>query len=186
MAGNKILLVDDEESIVKALQYSFEQEGYDVMTASSGEEAVEIIQVQDFDMLITDLSLPGIDGIEVLPIAKKNNPDLGVIFLTGYGDTPSAIEALRLGADDYLQKPCDTEELLLRVYRCLKFQEAFKKVTFYENILPVCIYCKSIRHDAGLEPDNEKWLRMEEYMHNKSDVDVSHCCPVCCEKHKTD
>ena len=187
MLGNKILVVDDEESILKALKKDFEQEGYEVMIASSGEEAVEIIQAQHFDMVVTDLSMPGMDGIAVLTKAKKKNPDIGGIILTGYGDMTSAIEALRLGADDYLLKPCDTEELLLRTSRCLKNREAHQKVKIYENILPVCIYCKSIRDDKGVEPGEGKWMRMEEYIHINSGTDISHgCCPVCYEQHKDD
>jgi len=180
MLGNKILLVDDEESILKSLCRNFEQEGYNVTTASSGEEAVEKIQAHHFDIVVTDLSMPGLDGIAVLVESKKHNPDIGAIILTGYGDTSSAIEALRLVADDYVLKPCDSEELLLRIARILKNKEAFQKVTFYENILPVCMYCNSIRVDKGAVPYSEKWVRMEEYLHNKNGTDVSHTiCPQC-------
>jgi len=183
MLGNKILVVDDEEIILKALKKDFEQEGYEVMTASSGEEAVDIIQAQYFDMIVTDLSMPEMGGIEVLAAAKKNIPDISTIILTGYGDMTSAIEALRLGADDYLLKPCDIEELLLRISRCLKNREAQQKVKIYENILPVCSYCKSIRDDRGVEPGKGKWMQMEKYIHITSDTDISHgICPVCYEQ----
>jgi DNA-binding NtrC family response regulator len=187
MKKNKILLVDDEESITKAMKKDFEQEGYEVMIASSGEEAVEIIKAQHFDMIVTDLSMPGIGGIEVLAEAKKLNPDIGSIILTGYGDMTSAIEALRLGADDYLLKPCDTEELLLRTSRCLKNREAHQKLKIYENILPVCMYCKSIRDDKGVEPGKGKWVRMEDYIAFNCGTHVSHgICPPCFERHKDD
>lgn len=187
MLGNKILVVDDEEIILKALKKDFEYDGYEVMTAKSGEAAVEILHEQHFDMVVTDLSMPGIGGIDVLAAAKKNIPDIGTIILTGYGDMTSAIEALRLGADDYLLKPCDTEELLLRTSRCLKNREAHQKVKFYENILSVCCYCKSIRDDRGVKPGKGKWMRMEDYIHITSDTDISHgICPVCYEQHKDD
>ena len=133
MRKNRILLVDDEESILKAMKKDFELEGYEVMTASCGEAALEMNKSQQFDMIVTDLSMPGMDGIKVLAEAKKQNPDIGSIILTGYGDMTSAIEALRLGADDYLLKPCDTEELLLRTSRCLKNREAHQKVKVYEK-----------------------------------------------------
>ena len=165
------------------MKKDFEQEGYEVMTASCGEEAVEMNNSQQFDMIITDLSMPGMDGIKVLAEAKKQNPDIGSIILTGYGDMTSAIEALRLGADDYLLKPCDTEELLLRTSRCLKNREAHQKIKFYENILPVCSYCKSIRDDKGVEPGKGRWMRMEEYLSAHSEVQFSHgICPECLEK----
>ena len=180
MLGNKILLVDDEESILKSFCMNFRHAGYNVTTASSGEEAVEKIQEHHFDIVVTDLSMPGLDGIAVLVESKKHNPDIGAIILTGYGDTSSAIEALRLIADDYVLKPCDSEELLLRIARILKNKEAFRKVAFYENILPVCMHCKSIRIDKGAVPESEKWVRMEEYLHNKNGTDVSNTiCPQC-------
>nr|MBF0222774.1 response regulator [Desulfobulbaceae bacterium] len=184
MLNNKILIVDDdEESILMMLCKDFEEEGYEVMTAASGEEAIKKLQNSPFDIVISDLAMPGADGIAVLNEAKKTNPDIIAIILTGYGDMTSAIEALRLGADDYLLKPCDTEELLLRTTRCLAKQEAFQKVKFYENILPVCMYCKSIRDDKGSEPGKGKWMRMEEYLHQKSGTDVSHTfCPNCKEQ----
>ena len=187
MRNNKILIVDDEESILMMLRKDFEEEGYQVMTASSGEEAIGKLQNIPFDMVISDLAMPGADGIAVLNEAKKINPDIIAIILTGYGDMTSAIEALRLGADDYLLKPCDTEELLLRAARCRIKQEALQKVKVYENILPVCMYCKSIRNDTGTEHGKGKWMRMEEYINLKSGTDISHgICPVCYEKHKDD
>ena len=127
--NNKILLVDDEESIVKSLQQDFKQEGYEITIALSGEEAIEKLRDQQFDMVLSDLAMPGVDGIAVLNEAKKVNPEMITVILTGYGDMTSAIEALRLGVDDYLLKPCDSEELLVRTSRHLAKQEAFKKVS---------------------------------------------------------
>ena len=128
MRNKKILLVDDEESIRTSFRKDFEHEGYKLTTAASGEEAITKIRDTHFDLVITDLSMPGIDGIGVLQEVKKLNPDIGTMILTGYGDMTSAIEALRLGADDYLLKPCDADELLLRAARCLEKQEAFRKI----------------------------------------------------------
>ncbi len=187
MSKKRILQVDDEQNILNYCRVDFEHEGYDFTSAESGEEAITILKKDYFDLLITDLAMPGVDGIGVLQEAKRHHPDICAIILTGYGDMTSAIEALRQGADDYLLKPCDTEELLLRVTGCLKKQEAFRKVKFYENILPVCIHCKSIRDDTGKNPGKGKWLKMEEYIHTKSGTDISHgCCPKCYEKHKDD
>jgi YesN/AraC family two-component response regulator len=180
MRVHKILLVDDEEIILKAMKKDFEQQGYEVMTASGGEEALEINKSQQFDMIITDLNMHGMDGIKVLAEVKKQTPDIGSIILTGYGDMSTAIEALRLGADDYLLKPCDSEELQLRTSRCLENREAHIKVKFYEHVLPVCAYCKNIRDDKGVEIGTGPWMSMEEYIHSYSGTDFSHgICPEC-------
>lgn len=187
MRNKSILLVDDVEIILHALGTNLRHENYDVTLASSGEEALSLLQDNPFDLVVTDLSMPGIDGTQVLKEAKKINPMTGVIILTGYGDTTSAYEALRLGADDYVLKSCESDELIMRIQRCLEKQYAFQKVKFYENILPVCVYCKKIRDDVGTEHGKGKWLRMEEYIRTKSESNNSHdCCPVCYEKHKDD
>ena len=183
MRNKKILLVDDEESIRTSFRKDFEHEGYKVTTAASGEEAIMKIRDTHFDLVITDLSMPGIDGIGVLQEVKKLNPDIGTMILTGYGDMTSAIEALRLGADDYLLKPCDADELLLRAARCLEKQEALRKIKLYENILPVCSVCKKIRDDSGTEYGKGNWKLLEEYLEINVGLDVSHgMCPECSDK----
>jgi DNA-binding NtrC family response regulator len=183
MTGKSILLVDDEPSIVSSFQADFSHAGYLVATAASGEEALAILSSQRFDAIITDLVMPGISGLELLKNAKIQTPEICTIVLTGFGDLPSAIEALRLGADDYLLKPCDVDELLLRLEKCLEKQEVVRKLAMYEKILPVCMYCKSIRDDSNTSPGKGEWLTMEEYLLHKEGTFVSHgCCPKCMEK----
>lgn len=182
-----ILLVDDEEVIRKSFGEDLSDGGYTVSTAESGEAAIEKLKNNHFNLVVTDLMMEGINGLQLLKEVKEVDPEIVVIILTGFGDMTSAIEALRLGADDYLLKPCKTEELLIRISRCLERQEANRKIKFYENILPVCMYCKNIRDDTGTEQGKGKWLKMEEYIFHKSGTDISHgVCPVCYEEHKDD
>jgi len=187
MHNKTILLVDDEEIILNSIGKNLRQQGYDVTLANSGEQAISLLNSSQFDLLVTDLSMHETDGIQVLKEAKKVNSLTAVIILTGYGDMASAIDALRLGADDYLLKPCDPEEFIIRIRRCFEKQEAFRRVQLYENILPVCMYCKSIRDDAGSEPGKGKWLKMEEYIFAKSRTDISHTfCPDCQKRAEKD
>ena len=86
MLNKSILLVDDEEIILNALGRDLEHEGYDITVASNGEEAVARLKDQNYDLVITDLVMTGMDGLQVLEESKKNNPDIGVFILTGYGD----------------------------------------------------------------------------------------------------
>ena len=185
MQKKKILLVDDELSILDSFAKILAHAGYEVTTAASGEEAITKLQADNFDIVLTDLAMPGIDGLGVLMEAKKQGShDIGSIIITGYGDMTSAIEALRLGADDYIVKPCNVKELLLRVEKCLEKYDAFRRVKAYENILPICMYCKNIRDDTGTEKGEGKWLLLEEYLHKKSGVNLSHgICPECFRKH---
>lgn len=183
----KILLVDDEEVILKAFRKDLELANYDVTTAASGEEALSRLKDGPYHLVVTDLVMAGVDGMKVLQEAKNLDPQICVFILTGYGDMTSAIDALRLGADDYLLKPCDADELIMRISRCLDKQELQRKVKIYENILPVCVYCKNIRDDTGTEPGKGKWMRMEEYLLLRSSTMVSHgCCPECYSKHVND
>lgn len=187
MRNKSILLVDDEEIILSSIGKNLRLQNYDVTTASNGERAIALLNRSEFDLLITDLSMNEIGGIQVLQEAKKIHPLTAVIILTGHGDMVSAIDALRLGADDYLLKPCDPDEFIIRIKRCVEKQEAFRKVKLYENILPVCMYCKNIRDDAGTDPGTGKWLKMEEYIYSKSGTDISHTfCPDCRKRAERD
>ena len=186
-SSNRILIVDDEKSIRLSLTDELENEEYIVSTAANGKEALKILAEKDFDLIITDLVMKGINGIEVLKKAKTLDPVLSVLILTGYGNLETAIAALRLGADDYLLKPCEIDELLLRVKRGLEKREMQKKIAFYENIFPVCASCKKIRDDDGREPGSGEWLHMETYIMRKTGIQASHgLCPECAQKMKTE
>lgn len=128
MNGKSVLLVDDEESILKTLSFNLSQQGYKVETASSGEEGIEKFKRIEPDLVVTDLMMEGIDGIQVLETVKRLKKDTMVIVLTGYGSMNTVVEALRLGAYDYLQKPCDRHELSLKVAKCLEKQDLARMV----------------------------------------------------------
>ena len=180
MKKKTILLVDDEEIILKSLGKDLKTEGYDITTAENGESAIAKLKEKRFDLVITDLIMEGLDGIQVLKQAKKSDPELPVIILTGYGDMTSAIDALRLGADDYLLKPSDVEELFFRVSGCLEKYELKRKIKLYEDILPICAVCKKIRDDTGKEPGKGEWMTVEGYINRKTGVHFSHgYCKEC-------
>ena len=120
MEALHLLLVDDQQVVRDVIARELRLNNYRVQTAASGEEALRLVQSGQFDAIITDLDMPDIDGISVLRASKKAAPLTCVLILTGYGDMSSAIEALRLGADDYLLKPCDTDELMYRLNYCLE------------------------------------------------------------------
>ena len=128
MNNKKILFVDDETIIRKSFCVSLKHLGYIPDGASSGEQALTMLQQETYDVVVTDLRMPGIDGIQVLREAKKRYPEIVVIVLTGYGDIHTAINSLRLGADDYLHKPCDTEELVFRIESYLDKRQTEKKL----------------------------------------------------------
>ena len=175
-----ILLVDDEEIIRFTLRRDIEEMGFCATAVADGEAALTALQEHSYDVVLTDLRMEGISGLEVLKRTKAMNPDIGVIILTGFGDISSAVEALRSGADDYLLKPYAYEDLNLRLRNCLEKQELRKHLKFYEDFLPICAVCKKIRDDKGNELGHGDWLSVEDYLQKEAGVRVSHSyCPDC-------
>jgi DNA-binding response OmpR family regulator len=111
----RILLVDDEEMYLEYLSKRLINRGYDVTKCLTGEEALQKVTTANFDVIILDVLLPGIDGIETLREINKCKPLSEVIMLTGHTSLESGIEGMQLGAFDYLRKPCDTEELVAKI-----------------------------------------------------------------------
>ena len=187
MRRKAVLLVDDEEPILESLGNYLERSGFNVETARSGKDALAAFSSSPFDLVITDLVMGGINGIDLLKEIKKMNAECGVFILTGQGNMTSALAALRSGADDFILKPCDADELVLKMERLIEKQDALKKIKVYENFLPICMYCKKIRDDAGKQPGTGTWLGLEEFLLTKSKVALSHgCCPECFDKQLLD
>lgn len=115
----RILYVEDDESARLIVKDQLANEGFDVRSASDGEEATDILQKESFDLLLLDIRMPRKDGIEVLRFMKKNKIRPRVIMLTAVGELSIAIEAVKLGANDYLTKPYSLEELLACIQRVL-------------------------------------------------------------------
>ena len=120
MARKSILVVDDEKSQREILEMILSGEGYDVTTASSGEAAMKFVADRRFDLVLTDLKMTGMSGLDLLKELTNFDKSIIVILLTAHGSVDSAVDALRLGAFDYLQKPYDKEKLLETVSRALK------------------------------------------------------------------
>lgn len=183
MKKYSLLLVDDDPFILEGIGEDLEVNGYQVTRAESGEIALALLESIDFDLVITDLIMDSTNGIQVLKKTKALNPAIQVIILTGFGDVNSAISALRNQADDFLLKPCESQEMLFRVKNCLEKQEMTRKVSLYQKILPMCCVCKKIRDDSGRKPGTGNWIKIEKFIHEKADLDItSSYCPECARK----
>ena len=119
---SNILIVDDEQSYRQLLSLVFEGDGHAIRTASNGREAVALLQQDAADVIISDVKMPDMDGIEMLRSVRETHPDLGVILMTAFASVETAREAFKLGADDFIQKPFDVEELKLIVKKTLEKQ----------------------------------------------------------------
>ncbi len=120
----KILLVDDEPSILSVLSTLLKAEGYEVTPALGGEKAKEFIESENYDLMLSDIRMVPVNGMELLRLVHREKPALPVIMLTAYGSVETAIEALKLGAYDYITKPFKVDELLITVRRALEHNKA--------------------------------------------------------------
>ena len=119
----RILIVEDDEIFLRPLQRSLEVAGYDVLVRPSGEDAIDGLKSDDVDLVLTDKRLPGMDGVELVRRLKAEHHDLAVVVMTAYGTIESAVDAVRLGAADYLVKPFEVPELLIVIRQAIELQE---------------------------------------------------------------
>ncbi len=142
----KILIVDDEPDMLELLSMIItEKTPYEVITTNNPLEVTDIIKGNTFDLVIADLKMPGMDGIELLDSIKKLFPDLTVIIITAYGTIESAVETMHKGAFDFITKPFRKEQILYTIDRALKWQQMQK-----ENImLKEALSKKTGEHQSG-------------------------------------
>ncbi|MGD8439982.1 MAG: response regulator [Holophagae bacterium] len=113
----KVLLVDDEEEFVETLAERMRTRGMDVATTTSGTDALDRVDAEDFDVVVLDLKMPGIDGLEALKRIKRRRPDIQVVLLTGYATVEKGVEAIKEGALEFLEKPIDLASLTEAIHR---------------------------------------------------------------------
>jgi DNA-binding NtrC family response regulator len=183
MRKYNLLLVDDDPYILEGIGENLAEKGYQVTRADSGDKAVRLLEKSTYDVVITDLVMEKTDGIHILKKTKELNSEAVVIILTGYGDMTSAIDALRNQADDYLLKPCESEEMFFRVQQCLEKAELSRKINLYEKILPMCCVCKKIRVDHSEVAHQSVWVSIERFIRDRVNLEItSSYCPDCAKK----
>jgi len=119
VAARKVLVVDDEPIVTKSCRRILAVEGYDVQTAQSGQEGLRRALSQHFDLLVTDLKMPDMDGMELVQTVRRDRPQTAVVIITGYATIPSAVAATRLGVSDYIEKPFTPEQIVEAVNKAV-------------------------------------------------------------------
>ena len=150
-----ILVVDDEPAIQDILTWALSAEGYRVTTAGNGEEALARVESEEFDVIVTDIVMPGIDGLEVLERSRVLSPRAAVIVMTAYAALETAIAALRRGASDYLEKPFSVDLLKERVQRLLQYRETLWK----DRLVQRAMQPRTFGHSLVGESDAIRALR---------------------------
>lgn len=125
----RILLVEDEEQIRKIVKMNLELEGYEVVSTDNGKKALEIIDGQHFDLMLLDIMLPEVNGLQICEQVRLKNSEVGIIIVSAKDSPSNRVEGLKVGADDYLTKPFNLEELLLRVKNLLRRSSEDEKST---------------------------------------------------------
>jgi len=151
MKALKIMLVDDEERFLLTTSKLLSKKGYEVLTATSGTEALKLLEKHDVHVVILDVKMPGLDGVATLKEIKKLFPLVEVIMLTGHASVDSAVDGLKSGAFDYVTKPCDIDQLLE------KAEEAFEKRQRLEEKIRLAqtrSFIKSPREILKMKPDD--------------------------------
>jgi DNA-binding NtrC family response regulator len=113
--AEKVLLVDDEQDFLETLAERMRTRGMNVSTTNSAADAVKMAEAESYDAVVLDLKMPGMDGLEVLSAIKERNPDIQIILLTGHATLEKGIEAMKLGAMDFIEKPADIQVLTEKI-----------------------------------------------------------------------
>jgi len=153
MKDKSVLIVDDEKNIRLTLSQALEVLEVETDTAANGEEALAKLKGKEFSLILLDLKMPGMDGMEVLRRVREIRPDIRVIILTAYGTVESAVEAMKLGAADFIQKPFAPEEIRELVSRVLDREKIDEQKTVdYASSIELAKWCIGDRHfDAAVE-----------------------------------
>lgn len=172
-----ILLVEDEENLHEALRLNLELEGYDVTSAFDGAAALKSLQAEYFDLIILDVMLPEMDGINVTETIRLNNNEVPILILSARNSSADRVLGLKKGADDYLTKPFNLEELLLRVHKLIdknkKLQDKSSignSYTFGDNIIDFKAQEATTRNGQKIQLSKKETMLLKLLIENKNEV----------------
>ncbi len=148
----KILLIDDDKNLCKVIGYQLQKNGYTVTLVNEGQEGLTRFRENDFDIVITDIQMPDISGIQVLKEIRRRNQQVIVIIITAYGSIESALEACRLGADDYLTKPFGQEQLVFVIEKAVRLRELQQENTqLRQQLIGKYRFDNMVSHSSKME-----------------------------------
>ncbi len=185
----KVLIVDDEPMILDLLGNYLEFSDFQTEKANDGKECLETAKLFKPDLILLDFSMPGMSGLDVLKAIKQEESDIAVIMVTGVGDLDMAIQCMKAGAYDFLEKPVKLKQLGISINNALekrsliigkkrltmelkikneKLEKTLKEIKTLKGLIPICANCKKIYNDKG------DWEVLETYLRNHSEAEFSH------------
>lgn len=172
-----ILLVEDEENLHEALRLNLELEGYDVTSAHDGAAAIKSLQAEYFDLLVLDIMLPEVDGINVIETVRLNNNEVPILILSAKNSSADRVLGLKKGADDYLTKPFNLEELILRVQKLIEKNKRLQDRTslgstysFGDNTIDFKAQEATTKNGAKLQLSKKETMLLKLLIENKNEV----------------
>ena len=173
----RILLAEDEPALATWLVQALRQSQFQVDWVNDGRLVRQSLKSTRYDALILDLGLPGRDGHDVLADLRDADQRLPVLILTARDSLIERVSTLREGADDFLAKPLDRDQIWMRLRVAKRILGYTREIVQLESLLPVCVYCKKVRDD------NNYWEQIEHYISRLTGEQISHSvCPDCYEK----
>lgn len=190
-----ILYVEDEPAAREELLAFLQRRVREVLAAANGREGLDLYRGKRPDVVVTDIRMPILDGLEMAKAIRAIDPDAKIIVTSAHGDTPYLMKAIDIGIDAYVIKPVQVEKLLAAIHNCAEvvehrkaallhqeelqrtmaeLQAAHSQVKMLSGLLPICASCKKIRDDSG------SWLQIETYIRSHSEAEFTHgICPDC-------
>ncbi len=163
----RILVVDDELNMQKTLSGILRQQGYDIKVCGDGKEAVEVLDTEQFNLIITDIKMPRMDGMTMLSAVRKNNNEIPVIIITGHATVDTAIDAVKLGAYDYIRKPYTPDEILFSARRALEHEKLISENLYLHDQLKEKFRLK------GLIGNNKKMQKVYQFVQKVSKANAA-------------
>ncbi len=160
MVGESILIVDDEEHIRRLCTEILKRKSYQTVAVASAKAALEMVRSQPFDLLLTDISMPGMDGLELLRTIKESQKEIAAVIMTGYGTIDNAVQSLRLGAQGFVIKPFSQQELIQSVEDALEKHRLFRENMRLKLLVPLFEVGKSLLSDLHLTSLLETFARV--------------------------
>lgn len=158
--STRILVVDDQPGVTRACAKILSRAGYDVVEQNHSVAALQLLQEEPFDLLLTDIRMPEMDGMELLTAAKQLDPHLSVVVITGYGTMDDAVKAIRLGAQGFLLKPYDPDELVAVINENLQRRNLIRDSVRLQTLLPLLKLSDALQEDKGAQTITEQALQV--------------------------